>query len=62
MAPFIDTLIEIADQTIPKSHISQNKLPKVSWFNDACKQAIKELKKAQWKLFRNPSAENVLAF
>ncbi|WP_419619004.1 hypothetical protein, partial [Thiolapillus sp.] len=62
VAQFTDTLIEIANQTIPKSHISQNKLPKVPWFNDVCKQAIKERKKAQRKLFRNPTAENVLAF
>ena len=32
------------------------------WFNDACKQAIKERKKAQRKLFHNSTAENVLAF
>ena len=62
VAQFTDTLIEIANQTIPKSHISKNKLPKVSWFNDVCKQAIKERKKAQRKLSRNPTAENVLAF
>ncbi|WP_419640406.1 hypothetical protein, partial [Thiolapillus sp.] len=62
VARFTDTLIEIANQTIPKSHISKNKLPKVPWFNDVCKQAIKERKKAQRKLFRNPTAENVLAF
>ena len=62
VAQFADTLIEIANQTIPKSHISKNKLPKVPWFNDVCKQAIKERKKAQRKLFRNPSTENVLAF
>ena len=62
VARFTDTLIEIASQTIPKSHISKNKLPKVPWFNDACKQAIKERKKAQRKLFRNPTAENVFAF
>ena len=51
VAHFTDTLIKIANETIPKSHISKNKLPKVPWFNDACKQAIKEHKKAQWKLF-----------
>ena len=62
VAKFTDILIEIAIQTIPKSHISKNKLPKVPWFNDVCKQAIKERKKAQRKLFRNPSAENVFAF
>ena len=62
VAQFTDTLIEIANQTIPKSHISKNKLPKVPWFNDVCEQAIKERKKAQRKVFRNPIAENVLAF
>ena len=62
VAQFTDTLIDIANQTIPKSHISKNKFPKVPWFNDVCKQAIREHKKAQRKLFRNPSAENVLAF
>ena len=61
VAQFTDTLIEIANQTIPKSHISKNKLPKIPWFNDVCKQAIKERKKAQQKLFRNPSAEKLLA-
>ena len=62
VAQFTDTLIEIANQTIPKSHISKNKLPKVPWFNDVYKQAIKERKNAQRKLFRNPSAENVFVF
>ena len=62
MAEFTDTLIQMANQTIPKSDFSKNKLPKVPWFSDVCKQAIKERKKAQRKLFRNPSAENVLAF
>ena len=62
VAQFTDTLINIANQIIPKSHISKNKLPKVPWFNDVCKQAVKERKKAQRKLFRNPSAENILAF
>ena len=61
VAQLTDTLIEIANQTIPKSHISKNKLPKVPWFNDVCKQAIKERKNAQRKLFRNPTAENILA-
>ncbi|WP_419584729.1 hypothetical protein, partial [Thiolapillus sp.] len=31
VARFTDTLIEITNQTIPKSHISKNKLPKVPW-------------------------------
>ena len=62
VAWFTDTLTEIANKIIPKSHISKNKLPKIPWFNDACKQAIKERKKAQRKPFPNPTAENVLAF
>ena len=46
VAQFTDTLIEIANQTIPKSHISKNKLLKVPWVNNVCKQAIEERKKA----------------
>ena len=61
-AQFTDILIEIANKAIPKSHVSKNKLPQVPWFNDTCKQAIKERKKAQRRLFHNPTAENVLAF
>ena len=45
VAQFTDTLTEIANETIPKSRISKNKLQKVPWFNDVCKQAIKERKK-----------------
>ena len=44
-AQFTDTLIEIVNQTIPNSHVSESKLPKVPWFNDVCKEAIKERKK-----------------
>ena len=62
VAQLTDTLIEIANQTISKSLISKNKLPKIPWFNDVCKQAMRERKKAQRKLFRNAAAENVLAF
>ena len=46
VAQFTDTLIETANQTIPKSHISKNKLLKVPWVNNVCKQAIEERKKA----------------
>ena len=59
---FTGTLTEIANTTIPKFRVSKNKLPKVPCFNDACKQATKERKKAQRKLFHNPAAENILAF
>ena len=43
---FTDLLIQAADKAIPKTHFSK-KLPKVPWFNDSCKKAIKERKKAQ---------------
>ena len=47
---FTDLLIQAADKTIPKTRFSK-KLSKVSWFNDSCKKAIKERKKAQRKFF-----------
>ena len=47
VAYFTDILTEIANKTIPKSNLCKDKLPKVPWFNDACKQAIQERKKAQ---------------
>ena len=43
---FTDLLIQAADKAIPKTRFSK-KLPKVPWFNDSCKKAIKERKKAQ---------------
>ena len=60
-AQLTDILIEITNKTIPKFHVFKNKLPKVPWFN-TCKQAIKEWRKAQQRLFHNPTTENLLAF
>ena len=40
---FTDLLIQAADKAIPKTRFSK-KLPKVPWFNDSCKKAIKERK------------------
>ena len=54
--------IEIASKTIPKSHVSKNKLPKVPWFNDTCKQVIEVRKLTHRRLFLSPTAENALAF
>ena len=51
VAQFTVILIEIANKTIPKSHVSTIKLPKVPWFNDVCKQASKERKKRTTKTF-----------
>ena len=46
---------------IPKILFSKQ-LPKVPWFNDSCKRAIKERKKAQRKFFSNPTLSNVQNF
>ena len=55
---FTDLLIQAADKAIPKTRFSK----KVPWFNDSCKKAIKERKKAQWKVFSNPTLSNVQNF
>ena len=61
-AQFTNILNEIANKTIPKSHVSKNKLPKVPWFNDTCKQVIEVRKLTHRRLFLSPTAENALAF
>ena len=58
---FTDLLIKAAHKTVPKTCFSK-KLPKVPWFNDSCKRAIKERKKAQRKFFSNPTLSNVQNF
>ena len=40
---FTDLRIKAANKAIPKTRFSK-KLPKVPWFNDNCKRAIKERK------------------
>ena len=45
---FTDLLIQAADKLYQKQRFSK-KLPKVPWFNDNCKTAIKERKEAQQK-------------
>ena len=55
---FTDLLIQAADKAIPKTRFSK-KRPKVLLFNDSCKKAIKERKKAQRKFFSNPTLSNV---
>ena len=58
---FTDLLIKAANKAIPKTRFSK-KLPIVPWFNDSCKRAIKERKKAQRKFFSNPTLSNVQNF
>ena len=55
---FTDLLIQAADKTIRKTRFSK-KIPKVQWFNDSCKKAIEERKKAQRKFFSNPTLSNI---
>ena len=43
---FTDLRIQAANKATPKTRFSK-KLPKVPWFNDSCKKAIKERKKDQ---------------
>ena len=58
---FTGLLIKAANKTIPKTRFSK-KLPIVPWFNDSCKRAIPERKKAQRKFFSNPTLSNVQNF
>ena len=62
VARFADTLIEIAGQTVPGSRASGGKLPRMAWFDDVCRQAVRERERARRGLFWNPSAESVHAF
>ena len=58
---FTDHLIQAAGKAILKTRFLK-KLPTVPWFNDSCKKAIKEWKKAQRKFFSNPTLSNVQNF
>ena len=58
---FTDLLIQAADKAIPKTRFLK-KPPKIPWFNDSCKKAIKERKKAQQKFFSNLTLSNVQNF
>ena len=62
---FTDLLIQAADKLYQKQRFSK-KLPKVPWFNDNCKTAIKERKEAQQKFIfyflYNPTLSNVQNF
>ena len=57
---FSNILIEIAEQTIPKSSI--NPKPKKPWFDDECKQSIKERKKAEKAFRRSPCHSKLSSF
>ena len=58
---FTSTLVSIAEKHIPQTSTVQRG-PRVPWFNDCCKIAHRERKKAQRRAFRNPSTCNILEF
>ena len=55
---FSNTLIAIANATIPKTSKNSN-MPRKPWFNDECKVAIKNRKLALRQLTASPSAANI---
>ena len=63
MAHFTDFFLsKLPTKPLPNATSLKRKLPKVSWFKDVRKQSVRELIKAQRKLFHNRTAERVLAF
>ena len=57
---FSNTLLEIAEKTIPKSSISSK--PRKPWFDDECKQAIKERKNSERAFRRSPCHSKLSSF
>jgi len=55
---FTNTLISIANNSIPKT-FTKNTKPNRPWINDECKQAIKERKSALNDLQRHPTITNL---
>ena len=55
---FTNTLITIADRTIPKTSTKNNK-PTKPWFSDECKQAISDRKCALRNLRHHPTSTNL---
>jgi hypothetical protein len=55
---FNDTVISIADETIPKTSTNPKHQGK-PWFNDDCKDAIKNHKKAERRFGKDPTSDNV---
>ena len=57
---FSNTLLEIAEKIIPKSLISSK--PRKPWFDDECKQAIKERKNSERAFRRSPCHSKLSSF
>ena len=58
IASFTDTLISIADKTVPKSSATPKHVVN-PWLDADCEKAIKDQKRAQRKFNRQPTAENL---
>ena len=56
----LTTLLDIAERTIPQSSISSK--PRKPWFDDECKQAIKERKKSEKAFRRSPCHSKLSSF
>ena len=57
---FSSTLLEIAEKTIPKSSVSSK--PRKPWFDNDCKQAISEPKKAERSFRKSPCHSKLSSF
>ena len=57
---FSSTLLEIAEKTIPKSSVSSK--PRKPWFDNDCKQAISERKKAERSFRKSPCHSKLSSF
>ena len=58
IASFTDTLISIADETVPRSSATPQHVVN-PWLYADCEKAIKDRKKAERKFNRQPTAENL---
>ena len=58
---FTSILYEIATKTIPKTSTNP-KSPIKPWFNDECKQAVNERKRALYRFEREPTLENKIEY
>lgn len=55
---FSEIVISIADKTIPKTSANP-KHPGKQWFNDGCKDVIKNRKKAERQFGKHPTSNNL---
>ena len=61
IASFTDTLISIADETVPKSSATPKHVAN-PWLDADCEKSIKDRKKAERKFNWQPTAENLTTF